>query len=413
MSGHEARAVGKASGADIESDAVTSAHTLDTARRQNWLANMLGWGSASMACLTVLALLGVFGALWFVPLAVSLLLGLGSLLAKRGAFNVAFWLAFVTLLGGILIRPMITGNLLSSPMFLPMATFFLVLVAERRLRVAVALAGVAALGLLALVTTDENTTPLEWSALTFNGAAISVLAVLLGYLGLEASQSTLILAFLARDRANQLADQSERARRDLARTVQIATRDLRDVLAQTDELVEKLESTSMRDYLTGLYNRRFLDEELPRHIALAKRQGHTLGVAMIDLVKFKEVNDTYSHAVGDQVLTRASEILSESLPDDTILTRYGGDEFIVLAPDSDGPTVERVLRDMQATLSHCDVLSEPPIRISMVFGVALFNGTVAGTGREPAESEPERLLDLASADLQRRRGTSSASGAGI
>jgi diguanylate cyclase (GGDEF)-like protein len=390
--------------ADIGSDALALARTIDRDRRHNWLAKMLRWGAALLCALSILSLLGVFPGSWPVALAVGLLLVAGSRVARRGSYGAAFWLAFLTVLGGILVRPIATGNLLSAAMFLPLATMFLVLVAERHLRVVVGLAGFVALGLVTVFTSDAASPPLGWSILAATGVIVSVLTVVLGGLALQASHSTLIDAFIARDRARELADQRDEARRDLERNVHLATRDLRKVLAATEELVEQLETTAMRDYLTGLYNRRFLDQELPRQIALARRQGSTLAVAMIDLVKFKYVNDRFSHSIGDQVLARTGEVIAAALPPNTILSRFGGDEFIVLAPDSDGSGIERVLREVQDTLAESAVSIDPPIKISMVYGVALFRGDTSTEHQHVEAGEPDRLLSLASVDLQRRRG---------
>jgi len=98
-------------------------------------------------------------------------------------------------------------------------------------------------------------------------------------------------------------------------------------------LREKLRNQALRDELTGLYNRRFLEECLPRMVAHAERRGAPVSVLMLDLDHFKQVNDRYGHAVGDAVLREVAGLLTARLRRMDIACRYGGEELIVLMPD--------------------------------------------------------------------------------
>jgi diguanylate cyclase (GGDEF)-like protein len=98
-------------------------------------------------------------------------------------------------------------------------------------------------------------------------------------------------------------------------------------------LREKLRNQALRDELTGLYNRRFLDETLPRLVAHAERRAAPLSVLMLDLDHFKQVNDRHGHAVGDAVLREIGGLLLSRLRRMDIACRYGGEELIVLLPD--------------------------------------------------------------------------------
>ncbi|MDO8933656.1 MAG: diguanylate cyclase [Rhodocyclaceae bacterium] len=105
--------------------------------------------------------------------------------------------------------------------------------------------------------------------------------------------------------------------------------------AQIDEiqrLQAALHEQVVRDGLTGLYNRRYLDETLPREIARAKREGHPLALVMIDVDRFKQLNDTYGHQAGDQVLIALGALLREDTRTEDLPCRYGGEEFVVLMP---------------------------------------------------------------------------------
>lgn len=99
-------------------------------------------------------------------------------------------------------------------------------------------------------------------------------------------------------------------------------------------LRESLRSQALRDPLTGLFNRRYLEEQLGRELRRAERQGTSLGLLMLDLDHFKSVNDDHGHEVGDRVLGEVGRILLEAVRSEDVAARYGGEEFIVLLPDS-------------------------------------------------------------------------------
>lgn len=98
-------------------------------------------------------------------------------------------------------------------------------------------------------------------------------------------------------------------------------------------LREKLRSQALRDELTGLYNRRFLDETLPRLVAHAERRQMPIAVLMLDLDHFKQVNDRHGHAMGDAVLREVGAALLGRLRRMDVACRYGGEELMVLLPD--------------------------------------------------------------------------------
>jgi diguanylate cyclase (GGDEF)-like protein len=98
-------------------------------------------------------------------------------------------------------------------------------------------------------------------------------------------------------------------------------------------LREKLRNQALRDELTGLYNRRFMEETLPRMVAHAERRNAPVAVLMLDLDHFKQVNDRYGHAVGDAVLREVGALLLENLRRMDVACRYGGEELTVLLPD--------------------------------------------------------------------------------
>ena len=100
-------------------------------------------------------------------------------------------------------------------------------------------------------------------------------------------------------------------------------------------LREALRSQSIRDPLTGLYNRRYLQEMMERETRRAVRAEHGLGVIMLDLDHFKKFNDTYGHDAGDTVLREAASFLVKSVRAEDIVCRFGGEEFMVILPMAD------------------------------------------------------------------------------
>ncbi|WP_421716394.1 GGDEF domain-containing protein [Arcobacter arenosus] len=95
-------------------------------------------------------------------------------------------------------------------------------------------------------------------------------------------------------------------------------------------LMNALKNSAFRDGLTGLYNRKFLDEHSKKLIPQVKRESLNIGVLMLDMDHFKAVNDEYGHDIGDKVLKELGSILEESVRESDLVIRYGGEEFIVL-----------------------------------------------------------------------------------
>ena len=135
-----------------------------------------------------------------------------------------------------------------------------------------------------------------------------------------------------------------------------------------------LRERSTRDELTGLYNRRFLEEALDREIRRAVRENRPLGVIMIDLDHFKRFNDAYGHASGDFVLRLVGEYLQSSVRAEDIACRYGGEEFAILLPKASAEDTTRraeAVREGVSAMRPVDAGSRfPPVTLSM--GVAAF-----------------------------------------
>jgi diguanylate cyclase (GGDEF)-like protein len=103
-----------------------------------------------------------------------------------------------------------------------------------------------------------------------------------------------------------------------------------------------LRSFMVRDSLTGLLNHTRTKEQLDFEVARARRQNGALSFAMIDIDHFKSVNDTYGHPVGDRVIKSLSRLLQQRLRKTDVIGRYGGEEFAVILPNTDGPSAVKV-----------------------------------------------------------------------
>ena len=139
-------------------------------------------------------------------------------------------------------------------------------------------------------------------------------------------------------------------------------------------LRDALREQSIRDVLTGLFNRRYMEEALKQQLSRVSRNLHPLGVIMLDIDHFKQVNDTYGHAMGDALLRELGQLLKSHVRAEDIACRYGGEEFIVIMPDASlAATQQRAesLRQAIRTLrvQHGGLLLEG---ITLSLGVAIY-----------------------------------------
>ena len=132
-----------------------------------------------------------------------------------------------------------------------------------------------------------------------------------------------------------------------------------------------LHDRSIRDPLTGLYNRRFMEETLERELARAKRSHAPLSLIMVDLDHFKKVNDHYGHAAGDAVLRATAQLISQTLRVSDIACRYGGEELVLILPDcSSGNAVKRAEQICNAIRAQAITENGQTLFVTGSFGVA-------------------------------------------
>ncbi|TAM44420.1 MAG: GGDEF domain-containing protein [Acidobacteria bacterium] len=139
------------------------------------------------------------------------------------------------------------------------------------------------------------------------------------------------------------------------------------------------------DPLTGAYNRRFLEEFLNREMARSRRAHHPLSVLMVDLDGFKVFNDRYGHLEGDRMLAAVAAALRGAVRTTDIVARYGGDEFLVVLPNTPGEAARRVARELTRAVP-------PPVTLSVGIGCM-------GVGVQ----SPAQLFAIADAALMRAK----------
>ncbi len=134
----------------------------------------------------------------------------------------------------------------------------------------------------------------------------------------------------------------------------------------------RLQELSIRDHLTNLFNRRYLEETLEREIQRAIRTQHPLGVIMLDVDHFKLINDSLGHAAGDIVLQELGKFLAGQIRQSDIACRYGGDEFVLILPDTSRDITKERAEHLQEGVKHLAIKHENEITISISQGVAVF-----------------------------------------
>jgi diguanylate cyclase (GGDEF)-like protein len=153
-------------------------------------------------------------------------------------------------------------------------------------------------------------------------------------------------------------------------------------LATAHEVAEEATQRTLRDFVKGIPNRELFNDRLEQAIALAERSGWILAVMFIDLDKFKLINDTYGHAVGDRVLQGAAQRLNEQVRSGDTICRYGGDEFLYLLVNPQSPAnIERVARKVIDSVSQILIVNDLALTIKPSIGIAVYPSD-GNTGQE-------------------------------
>jgi diguanylate cyclase (GGDEF)-like protein len=163
-------------------------------------------------------------------------------------------------------------------------------------------------------------------------------------------------------------------------------------------LVSHIHEESITDPLTGAYNRRGWSDLGQREVARVHRSGHPMSVVMLDIDHFKSINDTWGHTLGDEVLISLVSRVEANLRDIDILGRYGGEEFIVLLPETDHRAAVQVAERLRSTIAATPIIAQP-----QQLSITISLGIVTLSPEEPTTFE--QLTEMADTALYQAKRT--------
>ena len=267
------------------------------------------------------------------------------------------------------------------------------------------LASITVLLAIGILRWQQGYTPAKWYVLAwavFVGFTFIYALSAFGYLGnffvrevmmqLAVCSQIVLLNYAIMQRWRLLNDRllevETQARHELESRVEERTAQLRETMHQLEQANQQLAKLSNHDSLTGLLNRRFLDQALPASCAEARRSGKPLALILVDADRFKLLNDTYGHAFGDQCLKVIADTLAHHArrPRD-IVARFGGEEFVLLLPDTE-------LQGAIAVCEHAfaDIRKAHPVTTE---GVPVALSASAGIAMHSPHDSPESLFERA------------------
>ena len=298
-------------------------------------------------------------------------------LARRGRVD----LALVLMLGGyalaLVMGVLQVGTVTTAPIFaLIIITFAGTLMRPALVAPALLATLLLVLGLPYLV--GGSTRPITFTEQVFVVIVVSALTTMMAVVNAIGIRHALRRARTERDRSERLARDLQAANERLEARVAERTVALRDA--------------ALRDPLTGLHNRRYVDDQLARLVDAAAADGNALAVLALDVDDFKAVNERYGHAGGDHVLRALAALIRAATGPDDVIGRVGGEEFLVLLPSTDAASALAVARRMVDSVraarwdGRLDGLA-----VTVSIGVALH--TPGTTGEELWRNADELLFD--------------------
>lgn len=202
----------------------------------------------------------------------------------------------------------------------------------------------------------------------------------------------------ARDRAERERQESLAMNRQLERL----NRELERKVREVEELQGRLAAEAVHDPLTQLFNRRYLDSVLPALLSGANRRNAPLALALVDLDHFKGVNDRHGHLAGDRVLMQIGRVFATSLRPADVLCRYGGEEFCVVLPDTDGSGARTALATLAARLKELAVPWGGETLTGFTFSAGIAVAPADGATQAELVSAADRALYHAKAQGRER-----------
>lgn len=181
------------------------------------------------------------------------------------------------------------------------------------------------------------------------------------------------------------------ARKQVEKKLRSANERLQSQLIEIGTLQSKLRSQAIRDPLTDLYNRRYLDETFDRELARASREEYPVCVLMLDIDHFKKLNDTYGHEAGDFILKALAKTLSARNRRGDFVCRFGGEEFVVVMPNIEVETAYRRAEELRLALNSLHIpYGRFDLTITISIGIAGFPAN--GEDRESVLRAADRAM---------------------
>ena len=134
--------------------------------------------------------------------------------------------------------------------------------------------------------------------------------------------------------------------------------------------------SGLTDFLTGWHNRRYLNARLKEELARAQRQGSGLTCLLIDLDRFKQINDQHGHLVGDMALREAAQRVDAQIRGSDAAARFGGDEFVVLAPGITAEQAAALAERIRVAVSETPLVVSPDVQLAMTVSIGVACVTV-------------------------------------
>lgn len=166
-------------------------------------------------------------------------------------------------------------------------------------------------------------------------------------------------------------------------------------VAQMVKWGEEASLRAVTDKLTGVFNRRYMESELEKRFEEAKKNGTSIVMVMADMDFFREVNEMYSHEIGDRYIVEVAKVFTNTFRKTDIVSRYGGDEFTILLPNTDLATGMAVTEEVRKNVEKLDFLKEfegPDLHLSVSLGVSGYPET-ASTLQELREQADKALYE--------------------
>jgi len=162
-------------------------------------------------------------------------------------------------------------------------------------------------------------------------------------------------------------------RKNIEDSLNKANQELEKRIHEIQILQTQLKEESIRDPLTRLYNRRYMEDALQREFAHATRDGYPVSIIMADIDHFKKVNDTYGHSAGDEVLVQLSQLFMANFRMEDIVCRFGGEEFLIVMPETSAETaflrIDALRRLLETTKLN---LTSVSLQITLSAGIAVY-----------------------------------------